>query len=230
MHASESMTSVNHFSKRLTSIQKKDLKRQYIGYLKEQFFLNKKPKRKEVIESPCEILHPLCNKKGVLLMTNYELIFFYHMEDEDTKEQEKKLSTIFFFQWKLSETKPYQKVIDLSDIKEIQRRRFLAQKTALELFMMDNKQILLNFPDSDVRNDFAKKILRLRKSKCKNLKYYTSLEPKWILKKMNLTEDWMNWKISNFEYLMKLNQLAGRSYNDLSQYPVLPWLFSTYDD
>ena len=34
----------------------------------------------------------------------------------------------------------------------------------------------------------------------------------------------MNWKISNFEYLMSLNMLAGRSYNDLSQYPVLPWL------
>ena len=27
---------------------------------------------------------------------------------------------------------------------------------------------------------------------------------------------------------MQLNQLAGRSYNDLSQYPVLPWLFSNY--
>ncbi len=28
---------------------------------------------------------------------------------------------------------------------------------------------------------------------------------------------------SNFEYLMQLNTLAGRSYNDLSQYPVFPW-------
>jgi hypothetical protein len=25
---------------------------------------------------------------------------------------------------------------------------------------------------------------------------------------------------------MTLNKLAGRSYNDLSQYPVLPWIFS----
>ena len=161
-------------------------------------------------------------------MTNYELIFFYNLDDEDINDQHK--STIFFFSWKLPDTKSFQKIIDLSDIKEIQRRRFLAQKTALELFMMNNKQILLNFPDVEIRNDFAKKILRLRKSKCKNLKYYTSLEPKWILKKMNLTEDWQNWKISNFEYLMKLNQLSGRSYNDLSQYPILPWLFQDYND
>lgn len=38
----------------------------------------------------------------------------------------------------------------------------------------------------------------------------------------------MNWKISNFDYIMQLNSLAGRSYNDLSQYPVLPWILSTY--
>ena len=47
------------------------------------------------------------------------------------------------------------------------------------------------------------------------------MDPKWILKKKTLTEDWVNWKISNFDYLMQLNQLAGRSYNDLSQYERL---------
>ena len=103
----ESRKNVSHFSKRLTNIQKRDLKRQYIAYLKEQYFLNKKPKRKEVIESPCEILHPLCNKKGVLLMTNYELIFFYNMEEDNNKDNEKEKSTIFFFKWKLTDTKPY---------------------------------------------------------------------------------------------------------------------------
>lgn len=28
-------------------------------------------------------------------------------------------------------------------------------------------------------------------------------------------------EISNFEYLMQLNTIAGRTYNDLSQYPVV---------
>lgn len=44
------------------------------------------------------------------------------------------------------------------------------------------------------------------------------------MKKRELTEKWMQWKISNFEYLMHLNMLSGRSYNDLSQYPVFPWI------
>jgi len=40
----------------------------------------------------------------------------------------------------------------------------------------------------------------------------------------NLTEEWSNHKMSNFEYIMTINSLAGRSYNDLSQYPVFPWV------
>ena len=74
---------IEHFSKPLTYIQKKDLKHTYINYLKEQFFLNKTPARKVIIESPCEILGPLSNCKGFMCMTNYELIFFYDMDATD---------------------------------------------------------------------------------------------------------------------------------------------------
>ena len=31
-------------------------------------------------------------------------------------------------------------------------------------------------------------------------------------------------QMSNFEYLMKLNHLAGRTHSDLNQYPVFPWV------
>ena len=34
--------------------------------------------------------------------------------------------------------------------------------------------------------------------------------------------------ISNFEYLMYLNTLAGRTYNDYMQYPVFPWVLADY--
>lgn len=36
-------------------------------------------------------------------------------------------------------------------------------------------------------------------------------------------------EISNFQYLMHLNTLAGRSYNDLMQYPIFPWILADYD-
>lgn len=34
--------------------------------------------------------------------------------------------------------------------------------------------------------------------------------------------------ITNFEYLTQLNKLAGRSFNDLMQYPVFPFVLSNY--
>ena len=34
--------------------------------------------------------------------------------------------------------------------------------------------------------------------------------------------------MSNFEYLMQLNKLAGRTFNDLTQYPVFPHVIADY--
>eukprot|EP00808_Paulinella_micropora_P024428 g36712.t1 len=39
---------------------------------------------------------------------------------------------------------------------------------------------------------------------------------------------WLERKVSTYEYLVFLNQQAGRSYMDLSQYPVFPWLIADY--
>lgn len=38
----------------------------------------------------------------------------------------------------------------------------------------------------------------------------------------------MRGEISNFDYLMALNTISGRSFNDLCQYPVFPWVIADY--
>ncbi|RLN79412.1 hypothetical protein BBJ28_00005415 [Nothophytophthora sp. Chile5] len=43
-----------------------------------------------------------------------------------------------------------------------------------------------------------------------------------------VTKRWIRGSMSNFEYLMHLNTLAGRSFNDLTQYPVFPWVLGDY--
>ncbi|RYY31975.1 hypothetical protein EON62_05975, partial [archaeon] len=35
-----------------------------------------------------------------------------------------------------------------------------------------------------------------------------------------LAARWRNREVSNFDYLMMLNRLAGRTFNDISQYPI----------
>lgn len=49
-----------------------------------------------------------------------------------------------------------------------------------------------------------------------------------VLKASRLTELWRGRQISNFQYIMALNVIAGRSYNDISQYPVFPWVLADY--
>lgn len=46
--------------------------------------------------------------------------------------------------------------------------------------------------------------------------------------KADLTKRWQRGRVTNFEYLMHLNTLAGRSFNDLTQYPVFPFILSKY--
>ena len=45
---------------------------------------------------------------------------------------------------------------------------------------------------------------------------------------LSITDAWIQRKISNFDYLMYLNFIAGRNYHDLAQYPVFPWVLSDY--
>ncbi|KAJ5992482.1 hypothetical protein N7451_008206 [Penicillium sp. IBT 35674x] len=42
------------------------------------------------------------------------------------------------------------------------------------------------------------------------------------------TRKWVRGEISNFHYLMLINTLAGRTFNDLTQYPVFPWVLADY--
>lgn len=43
-----------------------------------------------------------------------------------------------------------------------------------------------------------------------------------------LTNLWYTGQITNFEYLTHLNKHAGRSFNDLMQYPVFPFILADY--
>lgn len=88
--------------------------------------------------------------------------------------------------------------------------------------------------------------------------------PKQLFKAANMTQRWQRREITNFEYLIFLNTIAGkrvlhkyevtsvvdrtntadftftyrhflifsppgRTYNDLNQYPVFPWVITNYD-
>lgn len=91
-----------------------------------------------------------------------------------------------------------------------------------EIFTSDQRSYLLNFP-KNVRT----KVLQVLSKLCARVEGH-ALSPSELLKKSGLTQKWQRREISNFEYLMHLNTLAGRTYNDLTQYPVFPWILKDY--
>ncbi|XP_006897794.1 PREDICTED: WD repeat- and FYVE domain-containing protein 4-like [Elephantulus edwardii] len=115
-----------------------------------------------------------------------------------------------------------------SDIKEIHRARFLLQDISLEIFFQNGYSKFLVFHNGDRSKAF--------KSFCSfqpNLKGKGITEDSLNLRKhpgsdRTILQRWQKREISNFEYLMYLNTLAGRTYNDYMQYPVYPWILADY--
>ena len=47
----------------------------------------------------------------------------------------------------------------------------------------------------------------------------------WLQK---VTSAWQHGRITNLEYVLYCNLAAGRSFNDLTQWPVFPWVLADY--
>ena len=132
-----------------------------------------------------------------------------------------------FLRFRLPDDRKIHKEWNLESIREVQRRRYLTRKTALEIFMKDGTSLVINFPDAN-HEEVSHRLIRVLKARSVNLVYFSTLEPRRIIEKSELTKYWQNYEISNFQYLMALNALAGRSYKDLTQYHVFPWILSQY--
>lgn len=102
-------------------------------------------------------------------------------------------------------------------------RSFLSKNSSVEIFFTSNKTLLLHFATTEERDSFCKQLYKHRDKK-ETSKHFIVQSGRKALKERKITEKWMNWEISNFEYLMLINIYANRSYNDLSHYPVFPWL------
>ncbi|KAJ6255275.1 beige/beach-related [Anaeramoeba flamelloides] len=128
---------------------------------------------------------------------------------------------------KQTNKKKVDKKVKLSSIIEIYKRKYKFINTALEFFLIDRKNFFLNFENQNIRDNVYQKILEQNPKNLKT-KFHSYQDPIKFLKNSGITKKWVNRKISNFQYLMKLNTIAGRSYCDISQYPVFPWIIKDY--
>jgi hypothetical protein len=136
------------------------------------------------------------------------------------------------------------------ELTSISKRRFLFRDVALELFFADGRSYLLTTMSVKDRDALYSKLL----AKATNVGSNASIPWSGDLWKTealraqsipgNLgsklanvfssasqnpaTKKWIKGEISNFHYLMLVNTMAGRTFNDLTQYPVFPWVLADY--
>ncbi|XP_030052735.1 neurobeachin-like protein 2 isoform X1 [Microcaecilia unicolor] len=170
----------------------------------------KEPNQKEklVISEDCELITIVAVVPGRLEITTQH-IYFYDCSSEKEETEEG-----IGYDFKRS----------LSQLREVHLRRYNLRRSALEFFFIDQGNYFINFKKK-VRNKVYSCVLSLHPP---NQFSYGSRSPQELLKVSGLTQKWIWREISNFEYLMQLNTIAGRTYNDLSQYPVFPWILQDY--
>lgn len=136
----------------------------------------------------------------------------------------------------------------------ISKRHFLLRDIALEMFFSDGASILITCLTTKDRDAIYNKLYSFASGKgvdydliqalqsSTNDSLYSfgasSISSKLVsafsqtsISNMMFLEATKKWKLgemSNFYYLMIVNTLAGRTFNDLTQYPVFPWVIADY--
>eukprot|EP00058_Branchiostoma_floridae_P012964 XP_002598452.1 hypothetical protein BRAFLDRAFT_83269 [Branchiostoma floridae] len=163
-------------------------------------------KEKQKLQAECSLVTIMNVLGGRLEITNSHVYFY-----DCSPNKEEGLGQDF--KWSVSQ------------LREVHLRRYNLRRSAIELFLVDQTNYFLNFADNKLRNKVYSRILSLRPP---NLRYYGSRSPADLLRASGLVQKWVQREMSNFDYLMQLNTIAGRTYNDLSQYPVFPWVLCDY--
>uniref|UniRef100_A0A672MMI7 Neurobeachin n=1 Tax=Sinocyclocheilus grahami TaxID=75366 RepID=A0A672MMI7_SINGR len=176
-----------------------------------------------VLSTPAQLIAPVTVARGTLSITTTEIYFEVDEDDPAFRRIDAKVlvySEGLHGKWMFSE------------IRAVFTRRFLLQNTALEIFMANRTSVMFNFPDQPT----VKKVVHSLPCVGVGTSYglpqarrISLATPRQLFKSSNMTQRWQRREISNFEYLMFLNTIAGRTFNDLNQYPVFPWVLTNYE-
>ncbi|KAG5324079.1 FAN protein, partial [Pseudoatta argentina] len=152
-----------------------------------------------ILETQANKILPLVINPGRVLLTN---------------------SRIYFQPYNNMDQHPVLK-IQLKDIRNIIKRRFLLRQVGLEIKWIRQtdskiKHLFLSFQKQDGRDKLYENLLK---------QSAVSLE---TVPQNQMTMRWQNGSLSNYDYILYVNSLADRTFHDLTQYPVFPWIIQDY--
>lgn len=139
-----------------------------------------------------------------------------------------------------------------TDVISVSKRRFLFRDVAIEVFFRDGRSYLLTTIDNAKRDEVFGRLMAKIPHATGPANALPNPEDAWRLEGLRLFDEapqsfgskfgsifnsspwspsmkrWQKGETSNFNYLMQVNTMAGRTFNDLTQYPVFPWVLADY--
>ena len=189
------------------------------------------------------------NQKTGNAMSGVEVAF---KTTDDDYDQERKTCFGSYFVCHPKDKDLYKVAIKYSDIKWIFRRRYYYKNSAIEIFTVNNKSFYLNFKYEEDREAVLGQVISQFKNSAKIvydtkdpkdifenvvgyqnnkvMKYHKNEKVKKHIKLSKKLKKWKEWGMSNYEILMWMNLYSNRSFDDISQYPVFPWVLINYED
>eukprot|EP01128_Nolandella_sp_AFSM9_P008885 TRINITY_DN5541_c0_g1_i1.p1 TRINITY_DN5541_c0_g1~~TRINITY_DN5541_c0_g1_i1.p1 ORF type:complete len:533 (-),score=86.27 TRINITY_DN5541_c0_g1_i1:23-1495(-) len=154
---------------------------------------------RSLLESSCVKVTPLMHNPGRLMITD-RIVYFQALNNV--------------------ESHPVSKYAFSNIVRVIKRRHSLLH-IGLEIFFEDEhaslKSIFFTFDSTAIRNNVFN--LLTEQPGMTKLQHESQSQ---------VTFRWQCGLTSNFDYLMYLNSLADRTFNDLTQYPVFPWILEDF--
>lgn len=96
---------------------------------------------------------------------------------------------------------------------------------SIEIFMDNHKSYFFSFTEENDHSFVTNKLLKIS---LPNKIFVQTKSSSIEIQNLHLTERWLDYSMSTFDYLMALNMFSGRSFLNLSCYPVFPWILVDY--
>ncbi len=105
--------------------------------------------------------------------------------------------------------------IKKTDILLVRKRPYIVNYNACEIYFGRRTSIFLVFEHEEDATHVVQSLEQCAR--------YTMIDDVDYIHRL-----WFQDYVSNFQYLLYLNDLAGRSYKNIHRYPVFPWVLSDY--
>ena len=213
----------NFYDKEFFSVSHSYIKEEVLNkYLKNILFYphkyNIKEQNDKLISFACELVTQQYTYFGKMYIFDKFMFFESEKDDPRNNENEENKYNIFknfLISIKSDDNKTSKKksvLIFKEDIKEIIKRRTLYTNQSIEIFQKNGKSYFFNF--FTLKNFENAYIYFDEFIKHKN--------DKEDIKK--LMSKYQKGKKLNYDFLLSLNKYSSRTYNDVTQYPIFPWL------